>query len=95
MKGSFMTLSATKAPFITATVTKDPFIAPPARSGSTHSRAQAQTTSRAQSPHHEPGASPHHPRAACHPVDLAKPNHAVSRACEKHEITKVMALDAV
>ncbi len=40
-------------------------------------------------------ASPRHELSACHPVDLAKPDHAVSRACEKHEIAKVMALDAV
>ena len=33
--------------------------------------------------------------SACHPVDLAKPDHTVSRALHQHPVAKAWALDAV
>jgi hypothetical protein len=54
-----------KDPFVAVRLMKDPFINPGRSEG--------------WRPTERPGVSHITPEAACHPVDLAKPDHAVSR----------------
>ncbi len=43
----------------------------------------------------KPGASPHNELSACHPVDLAKPDHTVPKGLQEAQDRQSTPLDAV
>ena len=76
MKGPFLTPNVMKGPFLTLDVMKGPFL--------TRGRARSARPAKRANPAQtqaEPniGRSPPHLWLACPPVDLAKPDHTVSR----------------